>query len=174
MQYEFEFRFKLSTQDADAGELVERLGAAGCDDALIGIGQPGRIALKFTREAESAKRAIVSALEDVKKVLPDAELIEVGPDFVGLTDVAAMLGVSRQNMRKLMLTHTASFPAPIHEGSAAVWHLESLLKWLRKRGDYAIEQRQIDVAHMAMQVNLVREIGRLELPIQNEIKALVA
>jgi hypothetical protein len=141
---------------------------------LIGIGQPGRIALRFTREAESAKRAIVSALEDVKKVIPEAELIEVGPDLVGLTDVAEMLGVSRQNMRKLMLTHSASFPAPIHEGSAAVWHLEPLLRWLSSRGDYAIEQRQIDVAHMAMQVNLVREIGRLESPIQSEIRGLVA
>jgi hypothetical protein len=174
MEYEFEFRFRLPTHDADAGDLVERLGAAGCEDALIGIGQPGRIALKFTREGESAKRAIVSALEDVKNVIPEAELIEVGPDFVGLTDVAEMLGVSRQNMRKLMLTHTASFPAPLHEGSAAVWHLEPLLQWLRARGDYAIEQRQIDVAHIAMQVNLVREIGRLELPIQNELRALVA
>src|SRR5436309_11045073 len=87
MEYEFELRFKLPTDDADADELVERLGEAGCDDALIGIGQPGRIALRFTREAESAKRAIVSALEDVKKVIPAAKLIEVGPDFVGLTDV---------------------------------------------------------------------------------------
>ena len=174
MEYEFEFRFKLATQDADGGELVERLGAAGCDDALIGIGQPGRIALRFTREAECAKRAIISALEDVKKIIPEAKLIEVGPDFVGLTDVAEMLGVSRQNMRKLMLTHAASFPVPIHEGSAAVWHLEPVLRWLGARGDYAIEQRQIDVAQMAMQVNLVREVGRLELPIQNEIRALVA
>lgn len=174
MEYEFEFRFKLPTRDADADELVERLGAAGCEDALIGTGQSGRIALRFTREAESAKRAIVSALEDVKKVIPEAELIEAGPDFVGLTDVAEMLGVSRQNMRKLMLTHTASFPAPIHEGSAAVWHLEPVLQWLRGRADYAIEQRQIDVAHMAMQVNLAREVGRLELPLQNEIRTLLA
>ena len=72
------------------------------------------------------------------------------------------------------LTHAASFPVPIREGSAAVWHLEPVLRWLCARGDYAIEQRQIDVAQIAMQVNLVREVGRLELPIQNEIRALVA
>jgi hypothetical protein len=85
MEYEFELRFRLPTDDADAGELVERLGEAGCDDALIGIGQPGRIALRFTREAESTKSAIVSALEDVKKAIPAAKLIEAGPDLVGLT-----------------------------------------------------------------------------------------
>ena len=61
---------------ADASELVERLGEAGCDDAMIGVGQPGRIALRFTREAESAKHAIVSALVDVKKAIPAAKLIE--------------------------------------------------------------------------------------------------
>ncbi len=53
---------------------------------------------------------MVSALRDVKKAVPGAELIEVTPDFVGLTDVAELIGVSRQNMRKLMLAHAATFP----------------------------------------------------------------
>jgi hypothetical protein len=174
MEYEFELKFKLPAVDADAGELVERLGKADCDDALIGIGHPGRIALRFTREAESAKRAVVSALEDVRKVIPAAQLIEAGPDFVGLTDVADLLGMSRQNMRKLMLTHAASFPAPVHEGSAAVWHLEPVLQWFRSRGDYSIEQRQVDVAHITMQINLIKAADRLELPMQREVRALVA
>ena len=55
-----------------------------------------------------------------------------------------------------------------------MWRLEPLLKWLKSRADYAIERRQIDVAHRAMQVNLVRAIARLEWPIQSEIRALVA
>jgi hypothetical protein len=174
MEYEFELRFRVPADDADADELVERLGEAGCDDALIGIGQPGRIALRFSREAESAKHAIVSALQDVKKAIPAARLIEAGPDFVGLTDVADMLGVSRQNMRKLMLTHAASFPAPIHEGSAAVWHLEPVLQWLQDKGGYDISQQQVDVAHIAMQINLVKAADRLELPMQREVRILVA
>jgi predicted DNA-binding transcriptional regulator AlpA len=174
MEYEFELRFKLPTDDADAGDLVERLGEEGCDDALIGIGQPGRIALRFTREAESAKSAIVSALEDVKKAIPAAKLIEAGPDFVGLTDVADMLGMSRQNMRKLMVVHAANFPAPVHEGSAAIWHLEPVLQWLRSKGGYDISQAQIDVAHIAMQINLIKAADRLELPMQREVRALVA
>ena len=174
MEYEFELRFKLPADDTDADEVVERLGEAGCDDALVGVGQPGRIALKFAREAESAKRAIVSALEDVKKAIPAAKLIEAGPDFVGLTDVADMLGMSRQNMRKLMLAHAATFPAPIHEGSAAVWHLEPVLQWLRSKGGYDISQEQIDVAHIAMQINLVKAAARLDLPMQREVRTLVA
>ena len=174
MEYEFELRFKLPSSDSDASEVVERLGEAGCDDALVGIGQPGRIALRFTREAESAKRAIVSALEDVRRAIPAARLIEAGPDFVGLTDVADMLSMSRQNMRKLMLTHAATFPAPVHEGSAVIWHLESVLQWLRSKGGYDVSQQQIDVAHVAMQINLIKAVDRLEPPMQREVRALVA
>ena len=174
MEYEFELRFKLPSSDSDANEVVERLGEAGCDDALVGIGQPGRITLRFTREAESAKRAIVSALEDVKRAIPAARLIEAGPDFVGLTDVADMLSMSRQNMRKLMLAHAATFPAPVHEGSTAIWHLESVLQWLRSKGGYEVSQEQIDVAHVAMQINLIKAVDRLEPPMQREVRALVA
>lgn len=76
MGYDFVLKFKLAEGIADAGDLVERLGEAGCDDAVVGIGQPGRIALNFTREAESAQQAILSALEDVRRAIPDAELIE--------------------------------------------------------------------------------------------------
>ena len=91
----------LSDKESDADALVERLAEAGCDDALVGTGQKGRIALNFIREAASAKEAIISALTDVKRVIPHARLLEVTPDFVGLSDVAELLGVSRQNMRKL-------------------------------------------------------------------------
>jgi predicted DNA-binding transcriptional regulator AlpA len=174
MEFEFGMKFKLGAEGADADALVERLGEAGCDDAVIGIGQPGRIALDFTRDAPSVKEAIVSALRDVKKAIPDAELIEVTPDFVGLTDVAELVGVSRQNMRKLMLTHPTTFPAPVHEGSASVWHLAHVLQWLMKRGDYSIRKPLLDVANMAMQINLAKEAQRLEAPVQKEVRALVA
>jgi hypothetical protein len=81
------------------------------------------IAFDFTREAESAKQAIVSALEEVRRAIPTAQLLEVAPDFVGLTEIAELAGVTRQNMRKLSITHKDTFPIPMHEGSAALWHL---------------------------------------------------
>jgi len=81
MEYDFVLKFKLAEGSADASDLVERLADEGCDDALVGIGQPGRIALNFTREAASVQHAIVSAIEDVRRVIPDAELIE-GADVI--------------------------------------------------------------------------------------------
>ena len=81
MEYDFVLRFKLAEDSADAKDLVERSSEAGCDDAVVGIGQPGRIALNFTREADSAQQAFISALEDVRRVVPDIELIEASPDL---------------------------------------------------------------------------------------------
>jgi hypothetical protein len=173
MEYEFTLKYKLSDKESDADALVERLAEAGCDDALVGTGQKGRVALNFIREAASAKEAIISALTDVKRAIPHARLLEVTPDFVGLSDVAELLGVSRQNMRKLMVTHPLSFPAPLHEGSAAIWHLAMLLEWLITRAGYQVEQRLRDVAHVAMQINLTKESDLLEEPVRREIKALV-
>ncbi len=41
MEYTFTLKYQLAEHDSDPDKLVERLGDAGCDDALVGIGQPG-------------------------------------------------------------------------------------------------------------------------------------
>jgi len=171
---EYEFTLKLGVPGGEANELVERLGAVGCTDALVGIGQAGRVALAFTRAAPSARAAIVSALKDVRAALPELRLLEVTPDFVGLSDVAELVDVSRQNMRKLMLLHAASFPSAVHEGSSAVWHLFPVLKWLQKHADYSVPQSLLEVAHIAMQINLAKESRQIEPSVQRELSSLVA
>jgi len=176
VEYTFTLKYQLAEQDANHEQLVERLGAAGCDDALVGIGQPGRIALEFVREAESAEAALLSAMADVKKAIPTAKLIEAAPDFVGLTDVAEVVGVTRQNMRKLMVSHAMSFPAPVHEGSVTVWHLAEVMSWLQARGTYKVEATMLEVARTAMQVNIAKEVQmrRLVPKVRRELKTLVA
>lgn len=173
MEYTFTLKYQLADDDRDPNGLVERLGEAGCDDALVGIGQPGRLALEFTREADSADAAVRSALADVRGAVPSARLIEVAPDLVGLTDVAEMVGVSRQNMRKLMLAHPSSFPAPVHEGSASIWHLADVLTWLQAKGSYSLARSVLDVAQVALQVNVVKEGQRLPRSASKELQTLV-
>ena len=51
MEYTVTLKYQIGADDRDSDALVERLGEAGCHDALVGIGQPGRLALEFTREA---------------------------------------------------------------------------------------------------------------------------
>lgn len=162
MEYTFTLNYQLADDAEDRDLLVERLAAAGCDDALIGLGVAGRMAMEFMREAPSAERAIESALQEVKSVMPSARLIEVAPDYVGLTDVAELIGVSRQNMRKLMLTHYQSFPLPLSEGNASIWHLADVLRWLESRGGYRWPAAVQETAQVALSINLSQQIARYQ------------
>jgi hypothetical protein len=174
MEYEFTLKYQLAADDCNHDEIVERLAEAGCDDATIGVGQPGRLALVFAREGATALAALMSALEDVKRAVPSARLVEAAPDFVGLTDVADVAGVSRQNMRKLMLSHAADFPIPVHEGNPSVWHLWDVLAWLNTRGGYDIKSDVLEVAKSAKQVNLAKEARELEPQVNRQLEDLIA
>lgn len=173
MTYEFTLKYQLDDRDGHVDELVEQLGAGGCSDALIGMGQAKQLGFKFTRDAASALDALKSALEDIRRVMPGARLIEAGPDFVGLTDVADMVGMSRQNLRKLMLSHPSSFPLPVHGGSAGVWHLADLLIWLQQK-EYPVDNRVVEVSQTARHINVIRELQSLPSGLQDDMRSLVA
>lgn len=160
MEHAFTLTYGLADPDSEPDRLVDFLSVAGCDDALVGIGLPGRLVLEFARESRSARAALLSALADVKRAIPGARLIEAAPDFVGLSEVASIVGVSRQAMRKLMLAHHGSFPLPVHEGSASTWHLADVLAWLREHTDHELPAGALEVARATREVNLVRDVVR--------------
>ncbi|MCW8831231.1 MAG: DNA-binding protein [Gammaproteobacteria bacterium] len=166
-EFEFTLKFSLADDSTEPDAYIERLAEHGCDDALVGIGQNGRIALQFNRQAENALEAVFSAVENIKVAIPNAELIEATPDLVGLTDIADVLGFSRQNIRKLMLNNKASFPAPVHEGKAALWHLSNVLNWLKQAGRYSIDESLLDVAKANMQLNIAKEAVSLDSSVQD-------
>ena len=74
-EHNFIFKFKLSA-DKDLETYLDELCQAGCDDSLVGCGQEGWLAMDFTREAESIKEAVESAIADVRKVMGNS-LIEI-------------------------------------------------------------------------------------------------
>jgi hypothetical protein len=84
-EFSFTLKFNFPHAQIDADCYIEQLYEAGCDDALIGIGKQGSITLEFIRSrsvrfAESASssfEAVSSAIVDVKKVIPEASLIEI-------------------------------------------------------------------------------------------------
>ena len=160
-EYEFTLKFRLPDAEADPERCIDALAEAGCDDALVGIGQKGRIALDFAREARTALEAIASAMRDVRKAIPGVELVEASPDFVGLSDVAEIAGFTRQNMRKLMVTHVATFPVAMHEGSSSLWHLAPVLMWLHAYQRRQIDGALLDVARINMALNITRAARHL-------------
>jgi hypothetical protein len=172
--YEFALKFRLATAETRPEECVERLGDEGCDDALIGIGQNGRVALNFTREADSAHDAVLSAIAAVRRAIPNATLIEAAPDFVGLTDVADILGCTRQNMRKLMVNCGAAIPAPIHEGRPSIWHLAHVLTWLREQKHYQIQDVLLELAQTTMQINIAVDDQYSDRSLQKKMRSVLA
>jgi len=161
-EYEFTLRFAIPA-DLEAETLEDRLFAAGCDDALLGLGQRGRLALSFAREADSAEAAITSAIEGVQAAVPRARLVEAGPDLVGVTEMAELFDFSRQNMRKLVQRHGDDFPLPVHEGQQALWHLADVLDWFANRQQRPTDPALREVARVGMAVNVRQQAERLAL-----------
>lgn len=173
-EYEFTLRFDISRSPVALDDAVERLAAHGCDDATVGIGIRGRIALSFMREAASADEAIASALKDVVRAIPQAVLTEAAPDYVGLSEIADTVGRTRQNLRKLLVSCSGAAPQPIHEGTSSIWHLAPVLEWLRDEKGYAIEQRTLDVAAACRQLNAAVGQVRISPIIAEGLESLLA
>jgi predicted DNA-binding transcriptional regulator AlpA len=172
-EYEFTLKFKLQNADVNPEIYVEKLYDSGCDDALIGIGKKGYIALDFIRESLSAEQAIISAINDLKKVIPKAILETISPDLVGVTDIATLLGCSRQNIRKLMLKDNLDCPPALYNGAQSIWHLSEILAWLAKNKNYPIDESLIEIAKIAMNLNIAKQYNQLDPNIQKKFKTLV-
>ena len=115
----------------------------------------------------------MSSIQNIKEAIPEATLIEAAPDLVGLSDIAEVLGYSRQNIRKLMMNNLASFPTPIHEGKTILWHLSSILTWVKESGRYDVDELLLDVARTTMQINIAKESLQLDASIQQQFLARI-
>ena len=162
MEYNFTLKFALGDPGADPESFVDALVEQGCDDALVGIGKRGRIALDFSRVAGSAEEAVASAIADVKRAIPGVRFVEATPDFVGVTDIAKILGCTRQNVTKMMASSGSRFPDPVHEGSWAIWHLETVLRWLIESQERGIDARLLEISRVNMRCNRMRDELRVE------------
>ncbi|MDZ4168033.1 MAG: DNA-binding protein [Coriobacteriia bacterium] len=173
-KYEFTLRFALPSNETDPDDVADRLYGGGCDDALVGIGCPGSVALDFTRESVSAHGAVMSAVSDVVTAIPGSALIEVAPDIVGVTDIADVVGCSRQNIRQLMLSCAGPVPVPIHQGKQSLWHLAVVLDWLSREKQYQIDAELMDLAATSMRVNLAVGSLRADAGTEDELRVLFA
>ncbi len=171
-EYEFTLKFQLAEAQIDPDRYVDRLYGNGCDDAVIGVGRKGKIALQFTREAESANAAILSAIADVRKTIPDAKLGEASPDFVGISEVAMLLGCTRQNIR-VLIERGVGVPVAVHEGTSTLWHLIDLLIWLKDSKAYAIAPAVLEMAQATRLINSVRDFEALQTIDASQREALV-
>ncbi|MEO1673188.1 MAG: DNA-binding protein, partial [Cyanobacteria bacterium J06631_2] len=172
--YEFALKFKLQDSDIDPDLYVESLYESGCDDAVIGTGKKGYIGISFIRESTSAYEAIASAVRDIKKAIPEAILVEAAPDLVGVTDVANLLGCTRQNIQKLISKDSSHCPSAVYGGKQSIWHLASLLEWLVKDKNYQINESLREIAVITMNLNITKQSEMLDPNLKENFKTLVA
>ncbi len=85
-EYEFTLKFTLDNISSNAEDYISNLEKEGCDDATIGIGKNGCIALLFNREANDARQAVISAINNVLKAIPNAKIIDDATlDSIGIS-----------------------------------------------------------------------------------------
>lgn len=173
-EYNFTLKFNFLDSQINPEEFIEQLYEGGCDDALMGVGKQGCIAMDFIREATTAFEAVSTAIIDVKKVIPSASLIEATPDFVGLTDAAKILGCTRQNIRNLIFKDQSRSPLPVYEGTPSIWHLAEILVWLKEDKTYEIDNTLLELAQINMDFNIARNWQKIAPNLQENIKSLVA
>jgi len=156
-EYEFTLTFSLPDTQDDPERYIDALFESGCDDAIAGTGTPGTITLDFTREADSATHAIESAIQNVREAIPEATLIEAKPDLVGLTDIAEILGCSRQNIRKYAVGYP-DFPRPAVSGKFQLWHLWEIARFEK----LSIPETITEISRVVWKLNLDLEKRKLE------------
>lgn len=163
--FEFTLIFAFPEASADPRGFVDALYEAGCSDATLGVGRPGMLALDFVREAAAAEEAMTSAIRDVRRAIRGAQLVEVAPDLVNLTDVARYLGMTKQNIRKYAAGEarrvTAPFPAPVASGAPNLWHLYDVLTWFARHTGLARNPELAEIAKAAFRENLKIQKRRL-------------
>ncbi|MGV8084528.1 MAG: DNA-binding protein [Coriobacteriia bacterium] len=173
-EYEFTLRFNAARVRIASSLWTDMLAETGCDDATIGVGIPGRLGMMFARKAESAENAVLSAVRDVRTALPEARLVEAAPDLVGISEIADIVGKSRQNIRKLLLSCNSATPLPVHEGSSSIWHLAYVLEWLRDEKQYAIADELLEVANVNMQLNAAISRIIVDARIRDDVEEYLA
>ena len=76
----FEFMLVFKVDSEDPSEYLDALYEFGCNDATVSFCN-GRIVTDFTRTAKTFELAMVSAVRNVKKAIPNAELLEMRKSF---------------------------------------------------------------------------------------------
>lgn len=95
---------------ADVDALIDALFEAGCNDALIGCGRPGYLALAFTREAPSFDAALQSATTDALRAIPGALVVQApeGAPRLRWRGAASEPGTARSSVFRARVAQLAS------------------------------------------------------------------
>lgn len=100
---DYTFTLRFLSPDEDLDELSIRLYDRIDDASLSGPDVDGSFLLEFDRGASSLPRALTAALNELRKVLPEAQILRVEEDDLAtIADIAKRAGRSPESARLLV------------------------------------------------------------------------
>ena len=160
IKYEHDFVLILAGIPELTDDVANALFEAGCDDATPSS-RAGRISLSFAREERSLKRAILSAIRDVKRAGIGAEVMAIDNcNLVTQSDIARRIGRSRQMITQYVngSRGPGTFPSPVCHLAEKhpLWAWCEVSAWLFESG--VIDRKSVqDAADVAI-INSVLEM----------------
>jgi len=160
---EQEFTLVLEGEDTLAPKNLDAWFEAGCDDATFGEIDGVGFA-DFAREAPTAPKAILSAIDQIESAVPTVRVIRVEPDdLVIASDIAERLGRTRESVRLLIAGERGpgGFPAPISHLKARgrLWRWADVARWAHDALD--VEMPEADAAVFVAALNDALDLRRL-------------
>ncbi|ENZ7486683.1 DNA-binding protein [Klebsiella aerogenes] len=160
----FNFTLTLSGVTSQTPGLEDALFAAGCSDALVCF-YGTAVYLEFDREGQSLEQAALSAIRDVETAaLPDIRVESIDSTLVGLSDIAELIGVSRQAIALLKEGARGSrrFPGPVQrvKGNSPLWRWKSVVEWLVAEKRIAADSPMVANALLLDSLNLALQLRR--------------
>ena len=131
---EYDFTLVLFDSVKLTEDVENALFDAGCDDATISV-RNGRMYLTFSRMADSLKKAILTAIQNVTEAGIGAEILRVDDcNLVTQSDIARRIGRSRQLIHQYItgLRGPGNFPPPACNitDEAPLWYWCEIAYWL--------------------------------------------
>ena len=162
-EFNFELVYKLKNGE-DPEAYLDTLFEAGCDDALVGVGNVGYIELNYTCEASKSQQTFVEAIKKVKKAIPHAVLEKAEPYLLNSTELAFYFGFTKQNMRKYTRNKSSinhPFPVPAVSGKTSYWYLYEVAVWFTENTDHKFEKNHLMALKTVVGLNRAIESQRL-------------
>ena len=161
----FTIRLEIAGAGEDDGHAERAYEDDRLQDVLLGVptDDDGVFEADFTRVAPTFAEAVLSALEDLQRVFPEADLVQVEPDALAtISGIAERIGRSHESIRLLVQGKRGpgGFPRTASAGDAKpqVWRWHEVVDWFERAMDVRVPE-----AENAKFLAMLNDILRLRL-----------